>query len=516
MLAEKARGRQREREESGRQLAASEKEKDSQKGKEAAKGKRNEKEREKVKEREKKREAESAKKKEKEAKRKAAQEKERRKASSSSSSEEENSDNDKDKGKKKKSAKKSAKKHKKRSKKDVSSSDDSDSSSEDGSDSSSSSSSSSSETSSEEDKRGKKRKKSKKFSLVERIMLSQQKTLNQMLGKKKRYDEDEDCMVLGNLMPDRKTVILSFKKGKDDGKDVLAKKLRAKLRPVNSAPSEHYAMYERVDRPVLDGWESDHFGVNAVNPKVTCALHDKGAKMTIKMFHKENKSTADHKTALRIHHDPSKVDGVAGALETVWHEPQDVYSVINSVFAYCISEHRIRNHSYVPLLLLKCLHELRFFCGIAETDAKQVEYLTEYVNLVLDKNSQRGGARKPPLDYTEMMKLGDFLCHEKRKSTVDLYLKDPYTGGRSSLLRAGGAGGTEGAGGAGAKRIKDLENEISNLKTGRRRQAGAVGGASAGGGSGGQAPAGGPRTWSAQEKVASTCDDFASGRSCTR
>ena len=79
-----------------------------------------------------------------------------------------------------------------------------------------------------------------------------------------------------------------------------------------------------------------------MNPKVVTALHDKGARITLKMFHKGNKSIVDHKTALRERQDPSKVDGMASVLETVWSEPQDVFGMMVAVHTYCITEHRIR------------------------------------------------------------------------------------------------------------------------------------------------------------------------------
>ena len=88
--------------------------------------------------------------------------------------------------------------------------------------------------------------------------------------------------------------------------------------------------------------------------------------------------------------DPSKVDVVAGALETMWTKPQDMFSVMDAVHAYCVTEHQICPHFYVPVLLGKVLHKLRHLCRIAYMHKQQAQYITEYVNLVLDKNSQQG------------------------------------------------------------------------------------------------------------------------------
>ena len=38
----------------------------------------------------------------------------------------------------------------------------------------------------------------------------------------------------------------------------------------------------------MEGRQSDHVGVSTVNPQVTAALHDKGARLTLKQFHAEN------------------------------------------------------------------------------------------------------------------------------------------------------------------------------------------------------------------------------------
>ena len=95
------------------------------------------------------------------------------------------------------------------------------------------------------------------------------KTLTEILGKKKRYAEDEDCLVLGIGQPEacKKSVTISLVAGKDNDKDILAKRLRSQLRPANSTSEEHYNMYRRAERPVLDSWERNHLGIITMNPE---------------------------------------------------------------------------------------------------------------------------------------------------------------------------------------------------------------------------------------------------------
>ena len=112
------------------------------------------------------------------------------------------------------------------------------------------------------------------------------------------------------------------------------------------------------------------------------------------------------------------------------------------------------------------------------TGKQQAEYVTDYINLVLDKNSQRGSNWKLPLDYTEMMKLVDYITHDKKKSIMDLYIKDPYTGARTSIL-GGVGGGRKDELSSSELRVKQLKGQVAQLKTnklGRKSVQGAGGG----------------------------------------
>ena len=87
----------------------------------------------------------------------------------------------------------------------------------------------------------------------------------------------------------------------------------------------------------MEGWISDHVGVSTVNPQVIAAMHDKGARLTIKQFHPENLAVSDSLPKLKF---TNMTEGMAD-ITVNWVEPQDVYAVMDAVFNYVMVEWRV-------------------------------------------------------------------------------------------------------------------------------------------------------------------------------
>ena len=186
-----------------------------------------------------------------------------------------------------------------------------------------------------------------------------------------------------------------------------------------------------------------------------------------------------------------------------WVEPQDVYSVMDAVFNYVMVEWRIRPESYISLLLLRILHEVRYFSSVANNATEQ-DMIVCFVNLLMEKNSARGRNRKAPLDWTESHKLVTYVAAKFRKSMSNMYDVDPYTC-RSSKT------GED----AKDKRIAQLQQQVNQLKAqkgGSNNQQGILKRNFQQKTGGGQSQG----AWTIQDKMDKTCRDWNSNSGCSR
>ena len=89
-------------------------------------------------------------------------------------------------------------------------------------------------------------------------------------------------------------------------------------------------------------------------------------------------------------------------------------------------EHQVRNFSYSAIVILRVMHTVRWFAGLAKGNAKdQVRMIVKSTNGILAENARRAKAGKAPLPYDEA------LTEIKRVLSVELHIhpdRDLFSG----------------------------------------------------------------------------------------
>ena len=144
-----------------------------------------------------------------------------------------------------------------------------------------------------------------------------------------------------------------------------------------------------------------------------------------------------------------------------------------------------------------------FFASVASNATEHKDMIVCFVNLLLEKNSARGRSRKAPLDWTECHKLVTYVAAKFRKSLTNLYDVDPYT------CKSSKAGED-----SKDKKIAQLQQQVNQLKAQKVSGSGHQGGQKRNF----QKPMGssGQTSWTAQDKVERTCQDWNSASGCSR
>ena len=171
-------------------------------------------------------------------------------------------------------------------------------------------------------------------------------------------------------------------KVEDDGHYNLDTKLRQLLRPINVAPSEYWQKdsFKRVDRPILGGSiYLEHITNGDVHPGTICKSHDRGAFVEIKNFLSKNSGVGTaKKKILKVTEIGS--DDFAMGVQTNWSEATTVYEVMDAGFNYLAVEFMVRQYSYTALAMMRCLHDVRYFCGVTTNPKDQRNLLEDFFN----------------------------------------------------------------------------------------------------------------------------------------
>ncbi len=89
-------------------------------------------------------------------------------------------------------------------------------------------------------------------------------------------------------------------------------------------------------------------------------------------------------------------------------------------------EHQVRNFSYSAIVILRVMHTVRWFAGLAKGNAKdQVRMIVKSANGILAENARRAKTGKAPLPYDEA------LAEIKRVLSVELHIhpdRDLFSG----------------------------------------------------------------------------------------
>ena len=169
-----------------------------------------------------------------------------------------------------------------------------------------------------------------------------------------------------------------------------------------------------------------HLSRGYVNPRLVARLHDRGAELCLRQFYHKNANVTERKGRLRV---DNETNSAAYTFDYV--EPQTVWECVDAVFHYVTALWSVRAEDYSGLVLLRALHDVRYFAGANKTDKAQAAMITKFVNIVFVQNSMRGRSLEPPLPYKETLEVAKRVMfeagHDGMSSVIGV---EPYTGNR--------------------------------------------------------------------------------------
>ena len=74
-------------------------------------------------------------------------------------------------------------------------------------------------------------------------------------------------------------------------------------------------------------------------------------------------------------------------LQTQWSSPDTVFEAVDAGFNMVAIEYMVRNYSYTGLAMLRCLHDVRYFCGVSVTPKMQRTLIEGFFNECLQVRS---------------------------------------------------------------------------------------------------------------------------------
>ena len=249
-------------------------------------------------------------------------------------------------------------------------------------------------------------------------MTALQKTIKLMSGKRKRKDSSTDS-------EDDQSPILVNKtfKVKDNGHDILDFEIRNKLRTINAKPDTYFKHLIKKVEPQLETIEVDHLTANTVNPRIIKKVHDVSAHLELKYFDAGNITVESRapKASFKARGGDIQTD-----LALDWVEPDTVWQCVDALLNYCTTVYSVRRDDYTPWVIIKVLHEIRYFAACR--DAKlQKKVITEFVNCIFRKNEANARKKSPPVEYTDALKIAE---NELKKVGIggNYYGFEPYSG----------------------------------------------------------------------------------------
>ena len=240
---------------------------------------------------------------------------------------------------------------------------------------------------------------------------------------------------------DEKLVIRSskdYKDWEDDGEKIISAKMRMLFtRKPNSDPEDWWSKsFSAPVLPVLtDTVYYDHLLINRVNKDTIGAAHDGRNNPEIKAWSPDNSGYGRQMTKMYklIGNEKNGVQLKSGAelkeLATIW-------VIVDSLWSQVMVFHQVRGHDYGPLVVMWCLHQVRFFNGPAKGDVGKQRILVEsYVNSMTNENNARQRRGKAPMGAEEAMKEARRLCTTSMLdpsllSRGDVYGESTKSGGR--------------------------------------------------------------------------------------
>ena len=215
---------------------------------------------------------------------------------------------------------------------------------------------------------------------------------------------------------------------KDDGAKVGDWIARG-LKPWTGDQEVLWRNKKRVSRPVLQDLKDGHLSRGYVNPRLVARLHDRGAELCLRQFYHKNANVTERKGKLKVDNEAN-----CAAYTFDYVEPQTVWECVDAIFHYVTALWSVRSEDYSGLVLLRALHDVRYFAGANKTDKAQAAMITKFVNIVFVQNSMRGRSLEPPLPYKETLEVAKRVMfeagHDGMSSVIGV---EPYTGNRGAI-----------------------------------------------------------------------------------
>ena len=255
------------------------------------------------------------------------------------------------------------------------------------------------------------------------------KLANAKHGKSKSKSNDSDDSDDGQ---DPIMVKLDNYKVRDDGVSKLDMKLRSALRTINAKPKRYYKHFSRKVKPALETLENEHLTNTMINPKIMKKLHDRGSYLELRFFDQNNISVETRAPKASF----SAMSGsVVGTLSTDWSEPQTIWACMDAVMNYCVNLYGVRQEDYSPWVLIKALHEVRFFAACKSVN-QQKKVLTDFVNSFFRKNEILSRKKEPPMDLKAALDLATASLTKAgiHHLSANIYAVEPYSGSKGAEM----------------------------------------------------------------------------------
>ena len=200
-------------------------------------------------------------------------------------------------------------------------------------------------------------------------------------GGFKRHREEEELTASG---PTKVTFVNHH--GEDNAHDIVDWTVRSKLQAYKGDQKAFWKKMPRVNKPILEDLRNTHVTDNHISSKTIVKMHDRGAELSSKMFLEANANVDQRPGRIRLNQ-----AGTEGAFQRDYVEAQSVWALVEAAWNYADCIRAIRPEDWSGHVLLKTMHEVRFFKGAARgDDRKQLRMLKEFFDNVLRLNSMRG------------------------------------------------------------------------------------------------------------------------------
>lgn len=281
---------------------------------------------------------------------------------------------------------------------------------------------------------------SKKVGLSGKVSKSKTSNITEIAVKalvemaRSKQKTSKDSMDSDDSEAGQEPVMVEFDhyKVRDNGVNKLDMVLRKALRTINAKPRKYYKHFNRKVKPAVETLENEHLTNTMINPKIMKKIHDRGAYLELRFFDQNNISVETRAPKASF----SATSGnVVGTLSADWLEPQTIWATVDAVMNYCIAIYGVRQEDYSPWVLMKCLHDVRYF-AVCKNMKQQKKVLTDFVNSFFRKNEVLGRKNEPPMDLKAAMDIANASLTKAgiHHMSSNILAVEPYSGSKLTEL----------------------------------------------------------------------------------